>query len=109
MEEQIRIFIKRTATKSFVKRKIDRTYLNTFNIICNDCDNTLFQEYEDPNAYNKKISMQMIQKIALKNHLRMLAKRLQEVENYKMLFDSMIDNYGFEFDEENYDRNTSFY
>ena len=51
----------------------------------------------------------MIQKIALKNHLRMLAKRLQEVENYKMLFDSMIDNYGFEFDEENYDRNTSFY
>lgn len=32
MEEQIRIFTKRTATKSFVKRKIDRTYLNTFNI-----------------------------------------------------------------------------
>lgn len=73
----------------------------TFNIICNDCDNTLFQEYEDSNAYNKKISMQMIQKIALKNHLRMLAKRLQEIENHKMLFDSMIDNYGLEFDEEN--------
>lgn len=70
----------------------------TFNIICNDCDNTLFQEYEDPNAYDKKISIQMIQKIALKNYLRMLAKRLQELENHKMQLNSKKDNSGFKLD-----------
>lgn len=72
----------------------------TFNIICNDCDNTIFQEYEDPNAYDKKISMQMIQKIALKNHLRMLAKRLQELESHKMQLDYIKDNFEFKFDGE---------
>lgn len=58
----------------------------TFQIICNDCDSTIFSDYEDPSAYEdiSKVSSKMICEIALKNYMRAIAKRRLERELYKI-------------------------
>lgn len=67
----------------------EKTGLNnsgTFQIICNDCDSKLFSDYEDPLAYFdiSKISSKIITEIALKNYMRVIAKRRLERELYKI-------------------------
>lgn len=41
----------------------------TFRLICRDCDNTVFKEYETPDNYYNKASKEMLAQIALKNNL----------------------------------------
>lgn len=53
-----------------------------FRCICNQCDNTVFQAYEDPYKYKNKLNEEMIALIALKNNLRMFDKSKY---NYNML------------------------
>mgnify|MGYP003586159253 CR=1 FL=1 len=57
----------------------------TFQLICHNCDNTIFQEYENPNAYELPPNSKMLAEIALKNYLLMISKRLNEAELYKLL------------------------
>lgn len=57
---------------------------DTFRLICENCDNTLFQEYENPNSYDKEPSNKMLAQIALKNYLRSLNKQFIEIEIYKI-------------------------
>lgn len=57
----------------------------TFSCICNNCDNTKFQEYENPDNYKKPTTKVMMSQIALKNTLRMYSKRLIEIEMHKEL------------------------
>lgn len=51
----------------------------TFQLICNDCDNTLFQDYENPSAYDSYPTGKMLAQIAMKNYLQMISKRRNEI------------------------------
>lgn len=57
----------------------------TFHLICRDCDSTIFQEYEDPNAYVQEPTEKMLAQIALKNTLHMISKRQYEIELYNIV------------------------
>lgn len=50
----------------------------TFQLICRECDSKIFQQYEDPNNYEKEITPVMLAQIAMKNYLKNIAKRLNE-------------------------------
>ena len=52
----------------------------TFSLICNDCDNTLFQDYESPSAYESEPSGKILAQIAMKDYLHMIGKRYYELE-----------------------------
>lgn len=54
----------------------------TFQIICNDCDSKIFQDYEDPDNYSQKPTPKMIAQIAMKNYLKLISKRYQEHSLY---------------------------
>ena len=57
-----------------------------FRCICDECDNTKFQLYENPDKYQADLSQEMIKQIVLKNNLRMLDKSKHDfnliVKNY---------------------------
>lgn len=57
----------------------------TFQLICRKCDGRIFQQYEDPNAYDSLPNGQVLAQIAMKNHLQMIAKRLTERQLYRLL------------------------
>ena len=57
----------------------------TFKLICPECDNTIFQDYEDLDKLNTKITEKMLEEIALKNVLMMLNKRYMEIELFSNL------------------------
>lgn len=57
----------------------------TFHLICNECDNTLFQDYENPSSYINRPTDKVLAQIALKNCLQMISKRNEEQELYKIL------------------------
>ena len=66
----------------------DETGLNragTFRLICRDCDSTIFQEYETPNAYTKEPTEKMLAQIAMKNTLHMISKRKYEIALYNIV------------------------
>lgn len=57
----------------------------TFKLLCNECDNKIFQEYENPNNLAEKPNERMLEEIALKNTLMMLNKRYLEKELFNNL------------------------
>lgn len=57
----------------------------TIRIICNECDNTLFQDYENEEALKNKPTNRLMAEIALKDSLLMLYKRRIEVELSEIL------------------------
>ena len=56
----------------------------TFHLICPQCDNKAFKEYEDPNNYDELPNQRMMAQIATKNLLKLIDKRRIEIEYYKM-------------------------
>lgn len=77
---------------SIIDRELDPTAndaginnAGTFHIICNHCDNVIFKEYESPEAYTEVPSDSILAKIALKNYLQMMWKRMLENEYYIQL------------------------
>lgn len=64
----------------------------TFHLICRECDSTLFQEYEDPNAFAQKPTERILAQIALKNVLHMISKRNYEIELYDYM-EKRFENY----------------
>lgn len=57
----------------------------TFHFICEGCDHTFFQDYENEQNLKLKPSDKMLAEIAVKNFLLQLSKRTQEKELYKIL------------------------
>ncbi|MBS4831586.1 hypothetical protein [Ruminococcus callidus] len=55
----------------------------TFHIICCQCDNTIFQDYENPKAYSNIPSCKLLNQIALKNVIRDIYKHEAELEMIK--------------------------
>ena len=97
--------LKKIAEKGYVAQVLqgefptmgDATGLNkagTFHLICNECDNTMFYEYENPEAYSQKPNERMLAQIAMKNTLQMISKRKQEIELYDVL-DRQYENIHF--------------
>lgn len=58
------------------------TEAGTFKLICSDCDNTIFQDYEEFSKLESKPTEVMLEEIALKNVLMMLNKGYFEIELY---------------------------
>lgn len=56
----------------------------TFNYICRDCDNTFFQDYENPDNIVLRPTDKMLAEIATKNFLLQLSKRAIERELMKI-------------------------
>lgn len=63
-----------------------------FFLICNNCDNTRFGDYENPDVYNVQPNDKMLAEISLKNYLQMIYKRRIDPEIYSLL-DQRFDNF----------------
>lgn len=57
----------------------------TFHFICNDCDGTFFQDYENEQNLKLMPTDKMMAEIAVKNFLLQISKRTQEEELHKLL------------------------
>lgn len=57
----------------------------TFHFICNECDRTFFQDYENEQSLKSMPTDKMLAEIAVKNILLQLSKRGQEKELYREL------------------------
>lgn len=64
----------------------------TFQLICRTCDGTIFQDYENPDNYAKIPTSKMLAEIAMKNYLKMISKRLIELQIPKAAR-SLLGNY----------------
>lgn len=56
----------------------------TFQLICRKCDGRIFQDYENPQNFDRKPTQVMMAQIAMKNYLKYLSKRHLEKEMYQM-------------------------
>ena len=61
----------------------------TFHIICQNCDNKIFADYENPHNYENRPTDKMLAQIALKNNLHAISKRLLENEMYECMCDKL--------------------
>lgn len=57
----------------------------TFNYICNDCDNSFFQDYENLDNIVQHPTDKMLAEIAVKNFLLQLSKRSVEMELWNIM------------------------
>lgn len=57
----------------------------TFHIICKECDNKLFRNYENPSNYEQLPTQEMFAEIDLKNCLRSIDKKFREIELYSLI------------------------
>jgi len=78
-----KLFNSLVKTIPFVKNEKGINEAGTFHIICNECDNLYFKEYESFEEYGPIIpSGKVLAEIALKNNLLMISKRLFEKQLY---------------------------
>jgi len=63
-----------------------------FHLICRDCDSKIFKEYETPSNYNTLPTDKMLNQIALKNYLKNIYKRRNEIELFKIAKSKNIEN-----------------
>lgn len=61
-----------------------------FHLICRPCDGSIFQDYENEDAYRMQPTDKLLNQIALKNVLRDIYKHESEVELYKNAKDIAI-------------------
>jgi len=77
------------AKNAFIDYDSGVSNAGNFYLICNDCDNTIFQDYENDSVLRKlkKEDIKAYNEMALKNLLKALYKRNLEVEQYKYMSD----------------------
>lgn len=56
----------------------------TFKLICRDCDNTIFSDYEKPDNYSTPPTQRMLAQISMKNNLIAISKKTIEAEMRKI-------------------------
>lgn len=61
----------------------------TFRLICRECDQTIFGEYENPCNYEFEPTTKMLVQIALKNYLMKISKRIIEIKIYNKLLEEL--------------------
>lgn len=62
-----------------------------FKLLCRECDNHLFKDYEDIDSLSAEPNGKMLSEIALKNLLVMLNKRYIEIETQKIIQETRKD------------------
>lgn len=67
----------------------------TFHIICRPCDGTIFQDYENSEAYTTVPSSKVLNQIALKNILRDIYKHETELEMMRNTKKKLLENNPF--------------
>lgn len=67
----------------------------TFQIICRQCDSTIFHNYEDPQAYSVVPNNILLNQIALKNSLRDIVKHENEIKMFNKLKSTIHENNPF--------------
>jgi hypothetical protein len=65
-----------------VKKEKGLQVAGTFRRICKRCDSKIFRDYENEAALTGKITDNMMYEIAMENYLKMIDKRLIEIELY---------------------------
>ncbi len=55
----------------------------TFSIICRECDKTIFSAYENTDKFENFPNVNMIAQIAMKNYLKYISKRRNEIALYE--------------------------
>ena len=76
---------------SHSKEKNGLKNAGTFQTICRECDNTVFQDYENPDTYNNTPCQKVLAQIALKCSLKSISKRYQEIEIQKLYINNFFD------------------
>jgi len=79
----------------YIKSENGINEAGTFRLICRECDSVVFQEYENPKAYNEKPSSKILAQIALKNGLKAISKRMDEIKMYDVLKEKTIGKENF--------------
>ena len=74
----------------------------TFQLICRNCDSKEFQDYENPDNYKDTVQPKMLAQIAIKNCLRMIAKRKNENQLYKKNLQTSLLGKNFNVDQREY-------
>ena len=68
-----------------IKKEDGITEAGTFRLICRDCDNIIFEDYEDENNILQLPTNKMMAEMALKNILKLWYKRNYEICLYKKI------------------------
>ncbi len=63
----------------YVKDELGLNNSGTFRLICNQCDQMSFLDYEEPNNYENKPNQKMLSQIALKTYLKEIYKKNSEI------------------------------
>lgn len=63
-----------------------------FHLICRECDSKIFKDYENPSNYNSIPTDKMLNQIALKNFLKSIYKRNNEISLFKILKTKISEN-----------------
>lgn len=64
-----------------------------FRVICNQCDNYVFQDYENETTMLSIPTNKMLAAISLKNQIRIAAKRINEIKLYEKAAEKCGDNF----------------
>ena len=70
----------------FEKEEKGLNEAGTFKIICRDCDSYIFKDYENAENYLTVPTPKMLAEISLKNYLKIISKRLVEIEMYDQAY-----------------------
>ena len=68
-----------------IKKETGVGETGTFQIICRNCDSKIFADYETPDNYSTLPTQKMLAQIALKNNLKYISKRKQEIGMHQVL------------------------
>lgn len=68
-----------------IKKETGVGETGTFQIICRNCDSKIFSDYENPDNYSTLPTQKMLAQIALKNNLKNISKRKQEIGMHQVL------------------------
>lgn len=66
-----------------IKKGVENSW--TFHLICRNCDNTFFTDYEDEKALQQPFSNKMMAEIALKDALIQLDKEAMAIQIYRII------------------------
>ena len=80
-------FYKLLKNNYFFEEEEGNKSAGNFYLICNECDNNFFKDYESEKLLLNDLNNKMMAEIALKNYLKSISKNRIEIELYKYIID----------------------
>jgi len=69
----------------FMKEEVGKNEAGVFNLLCAECDSTMFRDYENPDNYESEPSKKMLAQIALKCALKGFYRSSRLVANHDVI------------------------